>query len=334
MQKPVSKEILFEYFSGRATPLQTRMIEEWLGQPGNQDYYYQYLDEWENKYPQHAPDLEKALTAYESFMDQQSARPVIRGNDATGAVTVSVPFLGRAGLRWLAAAVSLLLVATGAFAGKEYLLYRVYSTGRGETRTLNLADCQVTLNTNSSLKVSRGWFSGSGREVWLEGEAFFDVHKTPDRKRFVVHTSVLEVEVLGTRFNVTDRRSKTRVVLQEGEVKITSSLYPKSQPVLMRPGDYVEHSPRRDRIEKKAVNTENYTAWRENKLVFESRPLREVLETVEDYYNVDIQLRDTALASKQYTGILPANDIDVIIKSLSTIYELQISREENLIILQ
>jgi ferric-dicitrate binding protein FerR (iron transport regulator) len=310
------------------------MIEEWLGQPGMEEYYYQYLDEWENKYPQHAPDAENALTAYESFMDQRLPRPLVRGNSVFGEITAPVPFFRRAGLRWLAAAVSLLLAATGAFAGKDYLLYRTYSTGRGETRILNLADCQVTLNTNSSLKVSRGWFSGSEREVWLKGEAFFNVRKTPDEKRFVVHTSVLEVEVLGTRFNVTDRRSKTRVVLQEGKVKITSSLYPQSQPVLMRPGDYVEHSPRKDRIEKKAVNTEHYTAWRENKLIFESRPLSEVLETVEDYYNVRIQLRDTALAGKQYTGILPANDLDVIIKSLSTIYELQISREENLIILQ
>jgi ferric-dicitrate binding protein FerR (iron transport regulator) len=330
MEKPVSKEILFEYFAGRATLLQKRMIEEWLLLPQNEDYFYQCLDEWENKYPQHVPDTEQALTDYEYFMDHRTGSPAVRRS------AVVRPFSQRSGARWLvAASVSILMAAICLYAGKEYLFYQIYSTKLGEMRTLTLADqSQVTLNANSSLKVPRTWFSVPDREVWLTGEAFFSIQETLDKKRFIVHTSALEVEVLGTKFNVTDRRSKTRVVLQEGKVKITSSIYPQTQPVLMRPGDYVEHSPRTARIKRKAVKMGNYTAWRENKLIFESSPLGEVLETVEDYYNVHIQLRDPTLASKQYTGILPTDDLDVILKSISTVYELEASREENQILLK
>ncbi len=140
----------------------------------------------------------------------------------------ATPALFYKGFRW-AAVVSLIMLLAGAgwVGGKEHLLYRTYRTGAGETKNLLLADhSRVTLNANTSLKVSRNWFSGDRREVWLTGEAFFNIQKTPDRQRFTVHTATLTVEVLGTKFNVTDRRRKTRVVLQEGKVKVTSAILP------------------------------------------------------------------------------------------------------------
>lgn len=330
MESPVNKEILLEYFSGRATPLQKRMIEEWLQQPDNEYYFYQCLDQWEKKYPQYLPDTEKALAAYEHLMDHPTEKPLVRRS------TISNPFLPRIEIRWLAVAmISSLLVVAGLMAGKEYWFYRTYVTVPGETRTFTLTDnSRVTLNVNSSLKVARTWFFNPEREVWLKGEAFFNVSKDPERRQFIVHTSTMQIEVLGTKFNVVNRRRKTKVVLQEGKVKILPNSFPQTKSLVMQPGDYVEHAAGANKITRKVVKPLKYTAWQEKKLIFERTPLHEVLETVEDYYGVRVELKDSMLATKAYTGILPINNLEVIIRSLSSIYQLEASQDNNRITLQ
>lgn len=61
MNKSVNKNILFENFSGRATPLQKKLIEDWIQEPSNKELYYERLDEWENQFIQILPDTDAAL---------------------------------------------------------------------------------------------------------------------------------------------------------------------------------------------------------------------------------------------------------------------------------
>ena len=102
-----------------------------------------------------------------------------------------------------------------------------YATAYGETNTIALPDgSQVTLNGNSELHYLAGWETQPSREVWLKGEAFFEVEKIANTSqdeglvKFIVHTSSLDIEVVGTSFNVNDRRNATTVVLEEGKVKL------------------------------------------------------------------------------------------------------------------
>src|SRR5690606_8958967 len=84
-----------------------------------------------------------------------------------------------------------------------------YATDFGEIQTITLPDgSKATLNGNSTLQISENW--EESREVWLDGEAFFEVKKIPEKssqpgalrgKKFLVHTHHLAVEVLGTTFN-------------------------------------------------------------------------------------------------------------------------------------
>src|SRR5690606_15777064 len=95
------------------------------------------------------------------------------------------------------------------------------TTGYGETRKINLPDGSlVVLNANSELKYESNWQQAPMREVWLQGEAFFEVVKTTEEKQFIVHTGSLDVEVLGTQFNVHNRHQKVQVVLSSGKVKL------------------------------------------------------------------------------------------------------------------
>src|SRR6185437_3682694 len=113
--------------------------------------------------------------------------------------------------RVLAVAASLTAVAFGIWwigARTGHLQYSEIRTGYGEIKSVLLPDSSVvTLNANSKLRIPEQWTEASGRQVWLEGEAYFAVQKkAATAEKFVVHTTEVDVEVLGTKFNVNARR--------------------------------------------------------------------------------------------------------------------------------
>jgi ferric-dicitrate binding protein FerR (iron transport regulator) len=214
------------------------------------------------------------------------------------------------------------------------IFYDTYVTSYGMTKNILLEDgSEVTLNANSTLRVPKDLITNEVREVWLEGEGFFSIAKRPNYVRFLVHANNVNVEVLGTKFNVNNRRGNTEVVLSEGSVKLTSDLQEKNNAVLyMKPGDMVSLSQRDAIFKRKVVVPEKYSAWQSNKLVFEDTPLYEVAQKIEDYYGVQIVIQDKTIADRQLTGTLPNNDLGIVLKSLSASHNLSIQREENQII--
>jgi ferric-dicitrate binding protein FerR (iron transport regulator) len=212
---------------------------------------------------------------------------------------------------------------------KDQFLYDVHSTSYGMTKNVLLPDgSEVTLNANSTLKVPKDLATDVLREVWLDGEAFFSIAKRPGHIRFTVHTTNLDVEVLGTKFNVNNRRGKTEVVLSEGSVKLVSS-NDASNPLIMKPGDYVSLSKAEPVFMKKAVEPETFTAWQTNKLIFEETPLKIVADKIEDYYGVDVEILDPDVELMQLTGTLPNNDLGIVLRSLQASHNLKIERDGN-----
>src|SRR5690606_5303681 len=101
-----------------------------------------------------------------------------------------------------------------------------YKTGYGQVEKIVLDDgSQVTLNANSELKWKRSWEKDRNRIAILRGEAFFNVSTILSEDsgvttRFVVHTEDLNIQVVGTEFNVKSRSSKTDIFLKEGKIKL------------------------------------------------------------------------------------------------------------------
>ena len=204
------------------------------------------------------------------------------------------------------------------------------------TKNVLLADgSEVTLNANSILKVPKDLARDDVREVWLKGEAFFSIARRPNHVRFAVHTDNLDVEVLGTKFNVNNRRGKTEVILSEGSVKLTSDFKSSDDATLyMKPGDYVSVSGKDTTFLRRVVVPEKYTAWQANKLVFDETPLRVVAQKIEDYYGVSVELADTAIGGRLLTGTLPNNDLGIVLRSLSASHNLDIQREDDRILIR
>jgi transmembrane sensor len=206
-----------------------------------------------------------------------------------------------------------------------------YSVGFGETKEIELPDGSVVkLNSNSHLSFEKSWDSDEEREIWIEGEAFFSVQHKSNNQKFIVHSSNLNVEVLGTQFNVNNRKGITKVILNSGKVKLSEMKEEKS--MLMSPGELVEFNPIKGTFKKQLVEAEIATSWRKNKLIFSNTPLISIAATLEDNYGFNIQFADKELASKTFTGTIPVKDVDVLITSIAESFNLNVKRNKNNIV--
>lgn len=220
-----------------------------------------------------------------------------------------------------------------------------YLTQYGETKEIILPDnSKVTLNGNSRLTVPAHWKHQVPREVWMEGEAFFDIQKKyvlhkdgkkiKGRVRFVVHTQNMDVKVLGTAFNVNDRRGNTKVMLQEGQVQLSLHEVQTGLQLRMVPGEMVEVSRQERLVRKKKVSPELYASWKDHKLILNNTPLQEIAATLEDSYGYKMIFKDPAHANRLVRGVLPLNDINILLEALASSLDLKVTKEKEKLVFE
>lgn len=207
-------------------------------------------------------------------------------------------------------AASLLLIIAAGFVIQQYVLNPLvrYSTPFGRQMSLVLPDSTtVELNANSILSFRKQ----NPRKVWLDGEAFFHVKKKEATgANFLVLTNDLTVEVLGTSFNVVEKKDKTEVILEEGSIRLNLKR-DFEQELLMKPGDLVAFSARSDQnVEQRQVKTNVLTSWKDGVLEFEDTPLSEVMERIEAIYGWKTIYFDEDLKSRKISTPLPTEDLD------------------------
>lgn len=228
-------------------------------------------------------------------------------------------------------------------------------TAFGETRSLTLPDgSTVLLNGNSTLTFTDNWASGlpaagppatddQPREVWLDGEAFFNVTKlkrpaempgTESSVRFVTHTPGLDITVLGTQFNVNTRRGSTDVTLVEGRVQLTKTGAVGPQTVELKPGQVASAQPGIERVDVRAEKPQLHTSWTRHQFVFDDTPLRTIAEQLRDTYGLDVVFEDRELADRRFTGNLTNESIETLLTTLSLTFDLTVRRDGRQIILQ
>ncbi len=202
-----------------------------------------------------------------------------------------------------------------------------YETAYGETKTIALPDgSTVHLNAHSSLRLTGDWSDGQDREVVLTGEAFFSVVKKSSaagRRKFRVRTRDLNVEVLGTEFNVASRAQRTQVALQTGQVALRLHGSP-TQEVLMAPGELFEYSPARKLPAKRRVSLAPYVSWREQKLILVNTPLSEVARQLEETYGLPVVIRGEGVADLRLNGTFPTGNREKLLETLAITAEVQI----------
>jgi len=214
---------------------------------------------------------------------------------------------------------------------KEIFQEYEFTTNYGEKRTFSLSDgSTIILNANSRLTFTSSADNGDvTTEVWLEGEAYFNItHLEGDKKRtFTVHTPDGSVKVLGTQFVVNTYNGNTQTVLEKGKIAVnlatetenTSNTAPQKI-YYLNPGQMATFNSdihtRGVTIEK--VKTEEYTSWRNNKMVFDETPLTKVAKRIEQYYGIDVIIGKAAYG-KKLSGSIKTDNLEVLQEALEKI---------------
>lgn len=162
-----------------------------------------------------------------------------------------------------------------------------YSANAGEMRHVLLPDStSVTLNAGTVL-ICPAEFIGGKRGVYLNGEATFDVTRN-EKKPFVVSTSVMDITVLGTKFNVSSYSDDENVTATLCRGSISALTKNAEEPVVLTPGQrfVVERSSGNSFVEN--VNADEDVAWETGQLCFRSKSIHEIVKIIERRYAVRI----------------------------------------------
>ena len=207
-----------------------------------------------------------------------------------------------------------------------FLLWRGNSarntiTGNGTFTQLS-DGTKVALRSTSTITYADGFEKEPVREVWVKGEAQFDVTHQKNNQPFIVHTRHFDVEVTGTRFIVNNQSEDASVLLQEGSVNL---IFPNGERTQMKPGDFF--SLKATKIISTQANVSIKPAVLERHIVFDNTPFSQVAKEIERRYEVQVKILDPVLNDKLITGILPNNDLNVLLTALENSMDCRIIRD-------
>lgn len=167
--------------------------------------------------------------------------------------------------------------------------------------TLTLADgTQVTLNSQTQIRFPFS-FPGSTREVYIDGEAFFDVAKNA-AKPFIVHTPKTNIRVLGTRFNVnTYDPQKISTSLVEGSVNIHTDSH---IAVTLKPGYEAVLNNDNNNFAVAGFDSGETLSWLQGSYYFHNASLQQISKVLERWFDIKVQFKNNTLHNKTFSGVL------------------------------
>jgi transmembrane sensor len=358
MHRKSIEELLDLYLNHKLSREQQQELSERINQDQDQEHATAWFYRLWDKTRQEKSD-ERSGEAFAQLKQKLTLKDDdIRFNNFLQSVSLS----RNAGLRAIIRYAAVFLIAFGLawlvfYPGKTpssspSSRFNVVSVPNGSKGYLTLEDgTEIWLNCGSRLTYNN-FSSVPVREVFLEGEAFFDVRKDNERP-FVVKTSDLKLKVLGTRFNVKSYPSEkiTETILVTGKLQIEEinpaatgrkliTLEPNQKATFysnsgrFEPDNKSKESamnlkvPVKQRIIE-TVNPELYTSWKDEKLIFSNERLESLVVKMERWYNVDITLSDTLLKDYRYTGKFEKENVEQALKALKLATPLEYQIDKN-----
>ena len=277
MTKAEFQNLLDRYLNGLASPGETKLLD-------------QFFDSYRTK----TGDLKE--------IGEEIKREILQNIEVETGTNLKKQIRWPRPMVWLrvAAVISFLFITSyllfdefgrqGATQAHVIKLKKVHAS-RGQKLDIRLPDgSRIKLNANSNISYPEK-FTGETREVTLEGEAYFEVTHNPSRP-FIVRTANASTRVLGTSFNIFSGSEMTAITLVEGQVNVT---LPNGQAALLTPNLQATIVKDAQRIDTHEVDVEKYVGWKNNTLHFNDITLREAFTTIENWYNVKIDVKTTSL---------------------------------------
>lgn len=195
-----------------------------------------------------------------------------------------------------------------------------------QQQTITLPDkTVVTLATGSQLTYPKQ-FTASSRKVTLNGKAWFNVHHD-SRRPFIVKTAHGNTEVLGTKFTLFDSKEGVlQLFLDEGKVVFKPQNW-FSKPLILSPGEMVSLQNNVCAISQQPDL--NASTWATNLHSFKNTPLSEVIQELQDHYQVDINLQPKAIGNLRFSGRISEDNVSDALEIIALTLNLKIIKETN-----
>ncbi len=187
--------------------------------------------------------------------------------------------------------------------------YQVVQVLKGDKKELHLSDgTKVWLNSQSIIKYPEK-FDRNTREVWLEGEAYFDVARDV-KKLFIVHTHEFDIRVYGTRFNVFayHQYPEKLYTLVEGSIALKSNTDADSKELQLAPGQQAVYHEEEGRLNIKDIDPVSEVSWKDNNFYFKEKTFQEICRQLEISFDVAIIIKGDGLKNSVYSGDFVRNE--------------------------
>ena len=313
--------LITKKLSSEITTDEDKRLQMWLSSdPENQSVFDSYLATWN--------EMDKVEGKTSKDLDLEWARleeTIEFEDEEKGAKERSLfPNVYRYAAAILILAVSVFIV---------YFFINIQGTeqlvAQKEIQEVKLAEGSiVTVNSNSTLLYPKK-FQQDKREVELSGEAFFEVAKDPNRP-FIIHADNIQVEVLGTSFNVKAYKGqgKIEVTVSSGKVAVFAIDNPDERVVLIK-GEKAVFYKSSTKIEKSLNEDINFNSWKTREIIFEDTPMLEVIRIINEIYKSDLILKGDQLNDCPITVKFDDQSLESVLKVLQKTFDLRIEKKGN-----
>lgn len=315
-------DLTAKQLEGKATPGEQEELRRWLeADPEHKKQYQAQQELWRLTAPGPDPEVD-ANRAWQKV--KAGIQPEQEKKNRVPGLFELLPMAYR-----VAASVALLF---GIFWLSRYLFYPYYGmevieTGSSQISIMLPDSSQVWLNRESKLIYDPD-FDGTERLVQLEGEAFFEVRKNPERP-FLIQANNTQTKVLGTSFNLRAYLHEPTVELVVATGKVSFSSINGSSEAIVRAGDAATLERESAAIVQYSNPNENAWSWRSGRLKFEGQDLQSVLRDLERYYGVELQLQNPAIANCRFTGSFDQAELEGVLQVLAATLQLEYRKQDN-----
>jgi ferric-dicitrate binding protein FerR (iron transport regulator) len=341
----MNSEILKKFFSGKANPDEVHKILIWINSPEGQKEMEQLMEDFQDEI-----DLDEHTSERikESVFEKINLPNLAEENDSRKVDNIAkISKRGRnSGLK-IAIAACFTFCALWFFSSRmnvfenkvedkqvsQAVNFIERSVSKGQKLKIKLGDgSEVQLNTESSIRFPEK-FSSDQREVFLEGEAFFDVKPDPNRP-FIVHTKSLQTRVLGTSFTVKEIEGNPAgmVAVLTGKVQVSiqdAATGFDVRKVDLKPMDAASFDFKNKSMLKKRVDYDDVFAWKDNVISFKNATFQEIISRLETWYGVEFSIPKNFNAEKDYSGKFENQTLEEVLIGLSFIYDFNYKIEKN-----
>jgi ferric-dicitrate binding protein FerR (iron transport regulator) len=320
----MNQELLEKYFSGKASPEEVKAVLEYFEKESvDFEQAHQMFRVWQHS---GSEKLEEQVTGEMHRNILGEIQPVASRSLFKRSAAIWTGFAAAVSLMFLA---SILLLSTQnhheAVSLVPELVFR--EAPAGVKKKVELPDgTMVYLNAGSRITFPEQ-FEATRRKVTLEGEAYFEVTEDPSRP-FTVTANDMRVTVLGTTFNFSSYpgESRSAVSLTSGKVKVSSLFNAQYQTLELEPGEEAVYDRKNSEIIQQPFNRHLITGWKDGILIFEQEDLNQIVQRLERWYGVAIQIEGLDEHEKvnwRYSGEFEKESLENVLQGISYVKQFE-----------